>query len=86
MNYTELLRKRDLYQSGRSSIPELTLQSYEQAFEILKNAYGLVHKDVGIAAQNLALTYEQLHHEKEATQYQAMASSIFQKVFHGTKG
>ena len=34
MNYPELLRKRDLYQSGRASIPELTLQSYEQAFEI----------------------------------------------------
>ena len=34
MNYQELLRKRDLYQSGRASIPELTLQSYEQAFEI----------------------------------------------------
>jgi len=34
LNYPELLRKRDLYQSGRASIPELTLQSYEQAFEI----------------------------------------------------
>ena len=34
MNYPELLRKRDLYQTGRLSIPKLTLQSYEQAFEI----------------------------------------------------
>ena len=33
MNYPELLRKRDLYQTGRLSIPKLTLQSYEQAFK-----------------------------------------------------
>ena len=34
MNYPELLRKKDLYQTGRLSIPKLTLQSYQQAFEI----------------------------------------------------
>ena len=34
MNYPELLKKRDLYQTGRLSIPKLTLQSFEQAFEI----------------------------------------------------
>ena len=34
MNYPELLRKRDLYQTGRLSIPKLMLQSYGQAFEI----------------------------------------------------
>lgn len=34
MNYQELIQKRERYQSERSSIPEYTLQSYEQAFEI----------------------------------------------------
>ena len=34
MNYPDLLRKWYLYQLGWASIPELTLQSYEQAFEI----------------------------------------------------
>lgn len=34
ITYPELLRKKELYQAGRASIPELTLASYEQAFEI----------------------------------------------------
>lgn len=34
MNYEMLIQKRDRYQEKRSSIPEYTLQTYEQAFEI----------------------------------------------------
>ena len=34
MNYPELQKKCEQYQGKRSSIPEYTLQSYEQAFEI----------------------------------------------------
>lgn len=34
MNYPELLRKRELYQASKAVIPELTLTSYEEAFEI----------------------------------------------------
>lgn len=34
LNYQELVEKRDRYQAERTSIPEYTLQSYEQAFEI----------------------------------------------------
>ena len=41
LNYPELLRKRDLYQSGRASIPELTLQSYEQALDVYKRQLGM---------------------------------------------
>ncbi len=34
MDYQELMEKRDRYHAERSSIPEYTLQTYEQAFEI----------------------------------------------------
>ena len=34
MDYQELLRKRDAYQEGKHLIPELTIASYERAFEI----------------------------------------------------
>ena len=34
MDYQELLRKRDVYQEGKHLIPELTIASYERAFEI----------------------------------------------------
>lgn len=34
MDYEKLIQKRDLYQAARKTIPEFTLQSYEQAFEI----------------------------------------------------
>ncbi len=34
MDYQELVRKRDAYQEGKHLIPELTIASYERAFEI----------------------------------------------------
>ncbi len=34
LRYQELLEKRDAYQKGRAFIPELTIASYERAFEI----------------------------------------------------
>ncbi len=34
LNYQDLLEKRNRYQAERARIPEYTLQSYEQAFEI----------------------------------------------------
>ncbi len=34
MNYPEILKKKEQYLSGKASIPEITLKSYEQAFEI----------------------------------------------------
>lgn len=79
MNYTELLRKRDLYQSGRSSIPELTLQSYEQAFEIeythnstaiegntltLIETKVLLEDGITIGGKSLREVYELVNHQK----------------------
>lgn len=34
MNYGHLIQKRDRYQANRDRIPEYTLQTFEQAFEI----------------------------------------------------
>lgn len=34
MDYPELLRKKEQYQAGRSSIPEYTLLTFERAFEV----------------------------------------------------
>lgn len=34
MNYEQLIQKRDKYQANRAQIPEYTLQTFEQAFEI----------------------------------------------------
>ena len=79
MNYSELLRKRDLYQSGRLSIPELTLQSYEQAFEIeyahnstamegntltLMETKVLLEDGISIGGKMLRELYETVNHRK----------------------
>lgn len=79
MNYPELLRKRDLYQSGRASIPELTLQSYEQAFEIeythnstaiegntltLMETKVLLEDGITIGGKRLREIYETVNHQK----------------------
>ena len=34
LNYGHLIQKRDRYQANRDRIPEYTLQTFEQAFEI----------------------------------------------------
>ena len=34
MNYEKLIQKRDQYQAGLKQIPEYTLKTFEQAFEI----------------------------------------------------
>lgn len=34
MDYEKIVQKRNRYQAERDSIPKLTLQSYEKAFEI----------------------------------------------------
>ena len=79
MNYRELLRKRDLYQTGRLSIPKLTLQSYEQAFEIeythnstamegntltLIETKVLLEDGISIGGKRLREIYEAVNHQK----------------------
>lgn len=79
MNYTELLKKRDLYQQSRDSIPELTLQSYEQAFEIeythnstaiegntltLIETKLVLEDGLSVGGKNLREIYESVNHKK----------------------
>lgn len=79
VNYQELMRKRNVYQSGRGSIPELTLQSYEQAFEIeythnataiegntltLMETKVLLEEGITIGGKRLQEIYEVINHQK----------------------
>lgn len=79
MDYQDLLRKRDLYQKGKSSIPELTLQSYEQAFEIeythnstaiegntltLIETKLVLEEGLSVGGKNLREIYESVNHQK----------------------
>ena len=79
MNYQDLLRKRDLYQQGKSSIPELTLTSFEQAFEIeythnstaiegntltLVETKLVLEDGISVGGKNLREIYESVNHQK----------------------
>lgn len=79
MDYQELLRKRDAYQEGKHLIPELTIASYERAFEIEYTHHStaiegntltlmetkLVLEDrISVGGKRLRELYEPLNHEK----------------------
>lgn len=79
MNYPELLRKKELYQAGRASIPELTLASYEQAFEIeythnstaiegntltLMETKLVLEDGISVGGKSLREIYESVNHRK----------------------
>lgn len=79
MNYPELLRKKELYQAGRASIPELTLVSYEQAFEIeyshnstaiegntrtLMETKLVLKNGISVGGKSLREIYESINHKK----------------------
>lgn len=79
MNYQELLQKKNIYQHSRSLIPELTLQSFEQAFEIaythnstaiegntltLMETKLVLEDGIAIGGKSLREIYEQVNHQK----------------------
>ena len=79
MNCSELFKKRDQYQNNRALIPELTLQSYEQAFEIeythnstaiegntltLMETKVLLEDGISIGGKRLRELYEAVNHQK----------------------
>ena len=79
MDYQELVRKRDAYQEGKHLIPELTIASYERAFEIEYTHHStaiegntltlmetkLVLEDrISVGGKRLRELYEPLNHEK----------------------
>lgn len=79
LDYQKILQKKERYAAGRSSIPELTLQSYEQAFEIeythnstaiegntltLIETKVLLEDGISIGGKNLREIYEVVNHQK----------------------
>ena len=78
LNYEQLITKRDRYQSIRSEIPECTLQSYEQAFEVeythnstaiegntltLMETKVLLEDGISIGGKRLRELYEVVNHQ-----------------------
>ena len=79
MDYQELLQKRDAYQEGKHLIPELTITSYERAFEIeythhstaiegntltLMETKLVLEDGISVGGKNLREIYEQVNHQK----------------------
>lgn len=77
MNYDVLIQKRDLYQEKRSAIPEYTIQTFEQAFEIeythnstaiegntltLMETKVLLEDGISIGGKHLRELYEAVNH------------------------
>ena len=79
MDYEKIVQKRNRYQAVRDSIPELTLQSYEKAFEIeythnstaiegntltLIETKVLLEDGISIGGKHLRELYEAVNHQK----------------------
>ncbi len=79
MQYQELLQKKDAYYAGKHLIPELTLASYERAFEIeythnstaiegntltLMETKLVLEDRISVGGKNLREIYEPVNHEK----------------------
>lgn len=79
MDYQKLLRKRDAYQEGKHLIPELTIASFEQAFEIeythhstaiegntltLMETKLVLEDGISVGGKKLREIYEQVNHKK----------------------
>lgn len=79
MDYQKLVQKRDIYQQGKHKIPELTISSYEKAFEIeythhstaiegntltLMETKLVLEDKISVGGKNLREIYEQVNHQK----------------------
>lgn len=79
LDYSSLLKKREQYLHGRTFIPELTLQSFEQAFEIeythnstaiegntltLMETKLVLEDGISVGGKNLREIYEAVNHNK----------------------
>lgn len=79
MNYPELLRKKEKYQASKASIPEYTLLTFEQAFEVeythnstaiegntltLIETKVVLEDGIAIGGKSLREIYESVNHRK----------------------
>lgn len=77
MDYERLLRKKEIYQQGKGKIPQLTVASYERAFEIeyihnstaiegntltLMETKLVLEDQISVGGKNLCEIYEQVNH------------------------
>lgn len=77
LNYAQLLRKKEQYQTGKGAIPELTLASYEQAFEI-----EYTHHSTAIEGNTLTLMETKLVLEDGISVGGKSLREIFEAVNH----
>lgn len=79
MNYQDILQKKEQYQAKKMFIPEITLQSYEQSFEIeythnstaiegntltLMETKLVLEDGISVGGKNLREIYESVNHQK----------------------
>ena len=79
MKYQDILQKKEIYQANKALIPEITLQSYEQAFEIeythnstaiegntltLMETKLVLEDGISVGGKNLREIYESVNHQK----------------------
>lgn len=79
LDYQGILKKKEQYQANKASIPEITLQSYEQAFEIeythnstaiegntltLIETKLVLEDGISVGGKNLREIYESVNHRK----------------------
>jgi len=84
VDYQELLRKKELYSQCRASIPDFTLLTFEQAFEIeythnstaiegntlsLIETKVLLEDGISIGGKNLREIYEAVNHRRAFRPY-----------------
>ena len=77
MDYERLLRKKEIHQQGKGKIPQLTVASYERAFEIeyihnstaiegntltLMETKLVLEDQISVGGKNLCEIYEQVNH------------------------
>lgn len=79
MNYQDIFQKKEIYQANKARIPEITLKSYEQAFEIeythnstaiegntltLMETKLVLEDGISVGGKNLREIYESVNHQK----------------------
>lgn len=91
MNYSELLRKKVLYEAAKDTLPDITVKSYVQAFELeythnstaiegntltLLETKVVLEEGLSVGGKKLREIYEVINHNKA---YQHVKASIAQR-------
>lgn len=77
MSYPELLRKKDLYEQARDTLPEITVKSYVQAFEL-----EYTHNSTAIEGNTLTLLETKVVLEEGLSVGGKMLREIYEVINH----